>query len=230
MEISVIIPAFNEEQTIYKALEALARLQNVSEVVIVDGGSTDRTVQIVEDFKQIKNLQLIKYGIANRGKQLHEGTLHAKGDIFWFLHADARPVQGSGRQIKALMRYKQVVGGHFNVAFNGTSRWAKFLNWLYPYLFNSGLVYGDSGIFARRETYEKIKGYKPLPIFEDVDLYKRLRKRGEMMRVNLAVTTSSRRFENRSYLWTFIKWSFLQALYWAGLPPRLLAKSYKQIQ
>ena len=230
MEISVIIPTFNEEQTIYKTLEALSRLQNVSEVVIVDGGSTDRTVEIIEDFKRIKNLKLIKFGIANRGKQLHEGTRHAAGDIFWFIHADARPVQGSARQIKALMRYKQVVGGNFNVVFSGTTRWARFLTWLYPHLRSSGLVYGDSAIFARRETYERIKGYKPLPLFEDVDFYKRLQKRGEFVHVNLPVTTSSRRFEERSYMWTFMKWSVLQGFYWMGFPPKLLAKGYKQIR
>ena len=230
MEISVIIPTFNEEQTIAKTLEALSRLQNVSEVIIVDGGSTDKTMEIVEDFKRIKNLRLIKFGIANRGRQLHEGTKHAAHEIFWFIHADTRPVQGSGRQIKALMRYKQVVGGNFNVVFNGTSRWARFLTWLYPYLRSSGLVYGDSAIFARRSTYERIKGYKPLPLFEDVDFYKRLQRRGEFVRVNLPVTTSSRRFEDRSFIWTFIKWSVFQGLYWIGFPPRLLAKGYKQIR
>lgn len=230
MEISVIIPTFNEEQTVYKTLEALSRLQNVSEVVVVDGGSTDKTIEIIEDFKQLKNLRLVKFGIANRGKQLHEGTRQATGDIFWFIHADTRPVQGSGRQIKELMRYSQVVGGNFNVVFNGTSRWARFLTWLYPFLRSSGLVYGDSAIFARRSVYERIKGYKPLPLFEDVDFYRRLQKRGEFVRVNLPVTTSSRRFENRSFLWTFIKWSVLQGLYWIGFPPRLLAKGYKQIR
>jgi rSAM/selenodomain-associated transferase 2 len=230
MEISVIIPTFNEELTIYKTLEALSRLQNVSEVIIVDGGSTDKTIEIIESFERIRNLKLIKFDVANRGRQLHEGTLHAAGDIFWFIHADSRPVQGSGRQIKALMRYKEVVGGNFNVVFSGESRWARFLTWLYPYLRSAGLVYGDSAIFARRETYERIKGYKPLPLFEDVDLYKRLQKRGRFIHVNLPITTSSRRFENRSFVWTFLKWSILQGLYWLGVPPRLLAKSYKQIR
>jgi rSAM/selenodomain-associated transferase 2 len=230
MEISVIIPTFNEEQTIEKTLEALSRLQNVSEVVIVDGGSADRTVEIVENYKRLKNLRLVKFGIASRGRQMHEGTKHAAGDIFWFIHADTRPVQGSGRQIKALMRYKEVVGGNFNVVFNGTSRWARFLTWLYPYLRSIGLVYGDSAIFARRSVYERIKGFRPYPLFEDVDLYKRLLKRGDFVHVNLPVTTSSRRFENRSFFWTFAKWSVFQGLYWVGVPPRLLSKGYKQIR
>ena len=230
MEISVIIPTFNEEQTIEKTLEALSRLQNVSEVVIVDGGSTDRTVEIVENYKRLKNLQLVKFGIASRGRQMHEGTKHAAGDVFWFIHADTRPVQGSGRQIKALMRYKEVVGGNFNVVFNGTSRWARFLTWLYPYLRSIGLVYGDSAIFERRSVYERIKGFRPYPLFEDVDLYKRLLKRGDFVHVNLPVTTSSRRFENSSFFWTFTKWSVFQGLYWMGVPPRLLSKGYKQIR
>lgn len=230
MEISVIIPTFNEELTIGKTLEALSRLQNVSEVIIVDGGSTDKTIEIVENFERIKNLKLIKFGTANRGRQLHEGTHHAAGDIFWFIHADSRPVQGSGRQIKALMRYKEVVGGNFNVVFSGESRWAHFLTWLYPYLRSIGLVYGDSAIFARRASYERIKGYKPLPLFEDVDLYKRLQKRGRFIHVNLPITTSSRRFENRSFVRAFLKGAILQGLYWLGVPPRLLAKSYKQIK
>lgn len=229
MEISVIIPAYNEEQAIYKTLEALSRLQNVSEVIVVDGGSTDETTKIVEEFRQLKNLKLIRFNIANRGRQLHEGTRHAAHEIFWFIHADTRPVQGSGRQIKALMRYKQVVGGNFNVVFSGTSRWARFLTWLYPHLRLSGLVYGDSAIFARRETYERIKGYKPYPLFEDVDFYKRLQRRGEFVHVNLPVTASSRRFENRSFVLTFLKWSIFQSLYLIGFPPRLLSKGYKQI-
>ena len=230
MEVSVIIPTYNEEQAIQKTLEALARLQNVSEVVIVDGGSTDKTVEIIENFKKIKNLKLVRFGVANRGRQLHEGTRNATGDIFWFIHADTRPVQGSGRQIKALMRYKQVVGGNFNVVFEGKSRWARFLTWLYPHLRSVGLIYGNSAIFARKETYERIKGFKPIPLFEDVDFYKRLRRRGEFHYVNLPVTTSSRRFENDSFLWAFLKWSALQGLYWVGFPPRLLAKGYKQIR
>ena len=230
MQISVIIPTFNEELTIRKTLDALSRLVSVDEIIIVDGGSADKTIEIIESYPANKLLRLINFPEPNRGKQLHEGTRHAGGEIFWFLHADTRPVQGCGKQIKQYMRYKEIVGGNFHVIFDGDSRWARFLTRLYPQLRSIGLVYGDSAIFVRRETYEKIKGFKPLPIFEDVDLYKRLQKKGQFMHSSLAVTTSSRRFQNRSFIWTFAGWSFFQGLYWVGLPPRLLAKGYKQIR
>ena len=230
MQLSVIIPTFNEESKIKKTLDALSRLVNVDEIVIVDGGSADKTIEIVENYPANKPLRLIKLAEANRGRQLHEGTRHADGEIFWFLHADTRPIQGCGKQIKQYMRYKEIVGGNFHVIFDGSTRWARFLTWLYPQLRSIGLTYGDSAMFVRRETYEKIKGFKPLPIFEDVDLYKRLQKKGQFVHSTLAVTTSSRRFENRAFFWTFARWSTLQGLYWIGFPPRLLAKGYKQIR
>ena len=230
MEISVIIPTFNEELTIGKTLDALARLVNVDEIVIVDGGSTDKTIEIAEKSKRAKKLKIVNFPEANRGKQLHEGTKHASHEIFWFLHADTRPVLGCARQIKAFMRYDEIVGGNFEVVFDGDSRWAKFLTKLYPQLRAIGLIYGDSAIFARRSVYEKMRGYKPLPLFEDVDFYKRLQKKGRFEHINLPVTTSSRRFENRSFMWTFARWSVFQGLYWVGLPPRFLAKGYKAIR
>lgn len=230
MELSVIIPTFNEELTIRKTLDAVSRLVNVDEIVIVDGGSKDKTVEIIESYTMTKPFQLIKFGEANRGKQMHEGTKHASGEIFWFLHADTRPIQGSGRQIKQFMRYDEIVGGSFAIIFDGGSRWARFLTWLYPLLRSIGLVYGDSAIFARRSVYDEIGGFRNFALFEDVDLYKRLLKKGRVEFINLPVTTSSRRFENRSFIWTFLRWSVFQGLYWIGFPPKLLAKRYKAIR
>lgn len=229
-KLSVIIPAFNEEPTIEKTLDALSRLVNVDEIVIVDGGSTDRTIEIIENYPQKKTIKLIKIGEDNRGRQLHEGTRHAEGDVFWFLHADTRPVQGSGRQIKSYMRFAEVVGGNFEIIFGGDSRWARFLTKIYSHLRAADIIYGDSAVFVRREIYEKIGGFKPLPLFEDLDFVKKLQKKGRFIHINLPVTTSSKRFENRSFLWTFTKWSFFQGLYTLGIPSRLLAKFYYPVR
>lgn len=230
MEISVIIPTFNEEPFIKKTLDAVSRLVNVSEVVIVDGGSKDATISIIENYKLNKKLQIVKTGAANRGRQWHEGTRAASGEIFWFLPADTRPVQGCGRQIKQFMRYAEVVGGNFDVVFDGKSRWARFSTRLYAQLRTTGLVYGESAIFARRTTYERIKGFRDLPFLEDVNFYKRLNRKGRFVHVNLPVTTSSRRFENRKFFLTFAGWSLFQGAYWFGVPPRLLAKFYRSVR
>jgi rSAM/selenodomain-associated transferase 2 len=230
MNLTVIIPTFNEEVSIAKTLDAVARLINVDEVVIVDGGSTDRTVEIIEASDLRKPMKLVKHGIANRGAQLHEGTKHASHPILWFLHADTRPVQGSARMIKHRLRYDEIVGGNFAIIFDGGSRWARFLTWLYPHLRSIGLVYGDSAIFVRRSTYDEIGGFRDLPLFEDVDLYTRLKKKGDFDFIGLPATTSSRRFQNDSFAWTFAKWSVFQGLYWIGFPPRILAKKYKAIR
>lgn len=230
MEISVIIPTYNEELSIAKTLEALSRLINVSEVIVVDGGSTDLTAKFVKNYPEVKNLQLIELGEPNRGKQLHEGTKYAKGDIFWFVHADTRPQQGCAKQIKNVMRFKEIVGGNFEVIFSGENRSAKFMTWLYPLLRSWGLTYGDSAFFVRREIYEQIGGFKPIGAFEDLDLYHRLRKKGRFYHLSQTVTTSSRRFENRSFILTFARWSLFQVLYWFKFPPQKLAKYYLPVR
>lgn len=226
MQISVIIPTFNEEETITKTLDAISRLVNVDEVIIVDGGSADKTVEIIENYDLKKPFKLIKFGEANRGKQLHEGAIRAAHEIFWFLHADTRPAQGCAREIKKYMKHDSVVGGNFQVLYDGGSRRARFMMRLHPQLQAIGLVYGDSAIFARREAYEKIGGYKPFPVLEDADFAKRLKKRGEFIFLNKAVTTSSRRFRQGAFFWTFAKWSAFQSLYWLGVPARFLVKIY----
>ncbi len=228
VQLSVIIPTFNEEATIRKTLDAVSRLVNVDEIVIVDGGSTDATVAIIDSVTISKPLTLVRMATANRGIQLHEGTKHAKHEIFWFLHADTRPVQGSARQIKERLRYDEIIGGSFAITFDGTTRWAKFLTWLYPHLRSVGMVFGDSAMFVRRSAYEASGGFRPYPILEDVDLFKRLRKHGIFDFVSLPATLSSRRFEHDAFFWAFVKWLGVQTLFWIGVPAATLVRVYER--
>ena len=107
---------------------------------------------------------------------------------------------------------------------------ARFLAWLYGKLALIGLRYGDSGYFVRRSEYSAVGGFNPLPIFEDLDLMRRLRKRGRFVRVAATVTTSSRRFEGRVFALVFAWWAVLQILYWVGIPPRLLGTLYRHVR
>lgn len=228
MKLSVIIATKNEEATIYKTLEALARLVNVDEVVISDGGSTDATLQLVRDYNISKDLKIIESPSAVHAELLNRGAQNSNGDALWFLAADARPMQGSGRQIKHYLRFEEVVGGNFEVIFTSNeSRWARFLTRMYPELRKSGLVYGDSAPFVRRKTFDEIGGFRDFPEFEYIDLHKRLTKKGRFVHVPLAVRVSAKRFADKGYTRSFLRWSLVQGLYWFGVPARFLAKLYR---
>jgi GT2 family glycosyltransferase len=92
------------------------------------------------------------------------------------------------------------------------------------------LIYGDSAIFVRKQAYEKVGGFGPFPLFEDLDLIRRLSRHGKLAHVPVPVVSSSRRFENRSFAGTFARAAALQVLYWLGVPPRTLYRFYPQIR
>lgn len=219
-EISIIIPTLNEESSIRETLDALAGFEN-AEIIMVDGGSTDATVSIAENYP-VK----ILHAPRGRGSQLSFGGEAANGDVLWFLHADTRPLPDALEQIKKALAKPRVAGGNFTIRFDGERKAAKFLTWLYPKLNLLGLIYGDSAIFVRRDVYRKIGGFKPFPIFEDLDFVERLKKEGEIYTLPAVVTTSSRRFEDKSFILTFARWTILQVLYWIGVSPYTLLKIY----
>ncbi len=92
------------------------------------------------------------------------------------------------------------------------------------------MLYGDSAIFVRSEIYQEIGGFKPMQLFEDLEFVNRLKKRGKLAHLSAKVTTSSRRFEKRSFIFTFAKWSLFQGLFWIGVNPDYLAKKYYPIR
>src|SRR5207302_1752851 len=182
-------------------------------------GSIDETVEMVR-----QRGVTIMTSERGRGSQMHAGTTLARGDALWFLHADTTPSPDAAELIAEALRDREVVAGNFSVRFDGARRAARFLTWLYPQLRKLGLCYGDSAIFVRREAYHAAGGFKPFPIFEDLDLVQRLRKKGRLVHLPATVITSSRRFEDRSFAFTFARWACLQALYSLGVHPRALGR------
>ncbi len=226
MNVSVIIPTLNEADSLGATLDALARLSEKPEVIVVDGGSHDCTLEIARE----RDVRLITSAECGRGTQMHAGATLAQGDALWFLHADTHPPPDSIARMLEALGDEAVVGGNFEIRFDGTRRAARFLTWLYPQLRRLGLCYGDSAIFVRRTAYERVGGFQPFPIFEDVDLVRRLRQVGRFVHLPARVTTSARRFEGRSFALTFARWSLLQVLYWAGVHPRTLSRFYAPVR
>src|SRR5215207_2619593 len=224
-KLSIIIPALDEARDIGAALEAAARVKGVAEVIVVDGGSADGTAEVA----RARGARVVT-SARGRGAQMHAGALAARGEVLWFLHADTLAPADAAECIDAALRDPRAVGGNFRIRFDGTRRAARFLTWLYPRLRLLGLAYGDSGFFVRRAAYERAGGFKPFPIFEDLDLLRALWRQGRFAEAEACVVTSSRRFEGRSFALTFARWSLLQTLYWLGASPHTLARLYAPVR
>ena len=223
--ISIVIPTLNEENSITQTLSALARMDGPIEVVVVDGGSDDETARLV----RACGARLIESD-PGRGAQMHAGALATRGSVLWFLHADTTPPADAIRPIQQSLRDPRVVGGNFNVSFDSDRFSALCLTWFYRQLRILGLCYGDSAIFVRREAYERTGGFKPLPIFEDLDFLRRLKRKGKFVHLSSTVITSGRRFERGGFGRTFMRWTTLQLLYWLGVHPRRLGTFYVPVR
>ncbi len=224
MLVSIIIPVLNEARLIPTLAASLDRLQGQFEIVLADGGSTDETVALAQSC----GLPVV-VAPRGRGAQMNAGAAATKGDALLFLHADTCLPENALALIEDALQAPEVSGGNFNLRFASDSWGAKALTWMYPLLRSLGLVYGDSAIFVRRSVFEALGGYRDLPLFEDCDLYQRLRQRGHFVRLSAYATTSARRFEGR-FTRTFLHWAMLQVLYWLGVAPQRLAQMYRAVR
>jgi len=224
LRISVIIPTLNEAVALPATLSAVACLDGLAEVIVADGGSGDATLQLAEPRATIVRSE------AGRGQQQAAGAAVATGEVLWFLHADCTPAPESSQAIALALTDPAVVGGHFALRFSGSSRGARRLTKIYPWLRVLGLCYGDSGIFVRREIYDAVGGFQPMPLFEDIDFVRRLRRAGRFRRLDCELTASARRFEHRNFTGMFAEWTALQILYWLGVSPNWLARQYALVR
>jgi rSAM/selenodomain-associated transferase 2 len=221
MRLSIIIPTLDEATTMHDLAASLQRWRDEVEIIVADGGSTDGTVEIA----RACGLRVI-HAAHGRGQQMNAGARVASGEVLLFLHADTRLPDDTSEMIASALEDPQTCGGNFSLLFTGGTCEARALTKLYPCLRLGGMCYGDSAIFVRRSVFEKLGGYRDFQIFEDVDLFRRMKKHGRFVRLSACAITSSRRFEGQ-FMRTFALWSLLQVLYWLGVPPRKLERMYR---
>ncbi len=231
MTISVIIPTLNEERTIMATLAQTAAL-GFDELIVVEGGSSDETPALVESFRlntQSSAPSLIRLVPAPRGRarQMNEGAKASRGEILLFLHADTQLPDNAKTVIETAMARHDMVGGRFDVRFDRPSRWgsiiSSMMNWRSRV---SGIATGDQALFVRRLVFEQMGGFADVPLMEDIDFSRRLKRRGATAALTTTVTTSFRRWEQQGPLPTILLMWTLRFLYWIGVPPHTLNRWY----
>lgn len=219
--VSIIVPTLNEELKVEGLLGHLEALPGEHEVVVVDGGSSDRTVALIAG-----RVRLI-VGERGRGPQLNVGAGAARGETLLFLHADSRLPEGAVETVERALADPSVVGGHFQVRFGGEGPINAAFEALYGWLRRVGFVYGDAALFVRREVFYRLGGFRPYPIMEDYEFYRRLRGQGRVLGLPLAVNASARRWQRQGAFLTVGSWLAIQGLYHLGVSPSRLAALYR---
>jgi rSAM/selenodomain-associated transferase 2 len=222
--VSVVIPVLDEAVRIGARLAELAVMPGIGEVIVVDGGSTDATVEIA---RAVRGTRVIT-ATRGRGTQMNAGAQAATGDVLLFQHADVvLPVDAAAWVGRALADAR-VVAGAFQTRHvpDGEGSWVIPLLWIADVRSRAThLPYGDQAIFVRREAFLRVGGFPEQPLMEDLELSRRLRRIGRMETVPATVRVSGRRFLARP-LRTMASMRLLPALYRLGVPPRLLARLY----
>ena len=221
--ISVIIPSLNEEAYLRTCIEALRQDEASCEIIVADGGSTDRTIEIAEGFQGVKVLRTAR----GRGLQMNAGASYATGETLLFLHADTILQKGWRQAIEKALQDDTFAGGAFTFAidsplkkYRAVEQWVKFRCFLFK------LPYGDQGIFIRTAVFKRVKGYKNIPLMEDVDLIERVKKQGRIRVLDISALTSDRRWHNKGLLYTAAINQLITLLYRLGMSPQALAKIY----
>jgi glycosyltransferase involved in cell wall biosynthesis len=189
-------------------------------VVVADGGSDDGTRELA-----VAAGATVVLAPGSRADAMNEGARAAEGGALLFLHADTSLPPGAGALIRAALASAD--GGAFAVRLDGRPLPARLAAAAYR-PFHRG-VYGDQAIFVRRESFERLGGYRAQPIMEDYDLVRRLRAQGRFTLLRESVTTSARRQQAHGEVRTFATVAAIKLLYRLGVSPVRLARLYGRL-
>jgi len=221
--LSIIIPALNEARRLTALLPALLRVCPEAEVIVADGGSSDDTRAVVARQPAARFVESRR----GRARQMNAGAAVARGDVLLFLHADTWLPAETTLVISAALRDPAVAYGRFDVCFDN-------LHWpfrLIARLMNarsrlSGICTGDQAIFVRRQPFETLGGYPDIPLMEDVELTRRLKRMGRLAALRTPVTAAARKWEREGILRTILLMWTLRLLYFVGVSPERLHAWY----
>ena len=222
--LSIIIPALNEAGAIQATLERLQPLRSRGhEVILVDGGSMDKTIDIARPL-----VDRIVTGEAGRARQMNAGAAQARGDVFWFLHADTLIPELADQIIDHAIDGRKQAWGRFDVRLSGRDVRLRLIEFMMNRRSRlTGIATGDQGIFVTRALFEKIDGFAEQPLMEDIEISRRLKRHARPLCLKQKLITSSRRWETRG-IWrtVFLMWR-LRLRYALGGDPRKLEKLYR---
>ena len=228
MKVSVVVPVYNEESTIAEFIANLAEIPEQAEIVFVDGGSTDRTVEILE--KVLPKNSLVIHSDKGRAHQMNEGAKVAKGDALMFLHADCIPPKNLVYEVRRIL--KETNWGCFGVKFDDKDPLMTICQIISNNrIHDRKVVFGDQGIFIKRELFEEIGGFPEIPIMEDYQLSLTLKDRGEKIGVAKGlITTSARRYHEGGKLSVMWRMNRLRKAYRNGVPIETISEQYRDIR
>ncbi|MEX2223093.1 MAG: TIGR04283 family arsenosugar biosynthesis glycosyltransferase [Candidatus Rokuibacteriota bacterium] len=223
MKLTIVIPALDEAANLARLLPDLARECRGAELIVVDGGSRDGTAETVARQPGARLLAAER----GRARQMNHGAGAAGGDTLLFLHADTRLPRGAMAAIEETVAEPGVAGGRFDVRFDNKRLVFRMIaGFMNARSRASGICTGDQAIFVRRADFEAVGGYPDIPLMEDIELSRRLKRRGRLGALHLRVTTSARKWEREGPLRTIgLMWA-LRFLHFCGVAPVRLHRWY----
>jgi uncharacterized protein len=221
--LSIIIPTLNEAERIQKTISHLQKNNDV-EIVVVDGGSQDNTLQLAGAL----GVKVLSTN-ASKAAQMNTGAAESAGDVLLFLHADTRLPDNFTAKVMAAVNHNGFCAGAFSLGINSDARGLRFIervaNWRSRFF---QMPYGDQALFVCRDLFNDIGGYPDLPIMEDFELIRRLRKKGKISILTESVRTSPRRYLNFGLFKTWILNQIIVAAYYLGVSPQRLSRWYRR--